>query len=195
MALASSLADLTTRVIGMTYKDTAIVLVGPRACGKSTLGRRLASLCSWPYVSFGGYVRRVASSRDEPTTRLEEIGSELIETRGYEGFLLDVLASSGEKTNNVVLDGVRHVDMLRAVRTIYRQEHSYYLDSSEYTRYKRWLAREEITDAPEHLRRFRSYANAPVERYVFSLREHATYVLDADRPLDLLVDEVMQNLR
>lgn len=179
----------------MTCKATAIVLVGPRACGKSTLGRRLASLCSWPYVSFGGYVRRVAFSRGESASRLEEIGNELIETRGYEGFLSDVLTSSGEKTSNVILDGVRHLDMLQAVRAIYRHGVSYYLELSEFARYKRWLAREGIADTPEHLRRFYCYANAPVERCVFSLRDHVDYVLDADTSLDLLVDEVMQNLR
>ena len=126
---------------------------------------------------------------------LEEIGNELIETRGYEGLLFDVLASSDRETSNVVLDGVRHVDMLQTVRAIYRQTYSYYLEAPERTRYKRWLAREGITDSSEHLRRFRGYANAPVERNVFLMRGHVDYVLDANKPLDLLVDEVMQDLR
>jgi hypothetical protein len=125
---------------------------------------------------------------------LEEIGNKLIETRGYEGLLFDVLASSDWETSNVVLDGVRHIDMLQTVRATYRQVHSYYLEVPEHTRYKRWLDREGITESSEHLRRFRSYANAPVERNVFLMRGHVDYVLDADKPLDLLVDEVMQAL-
>jgi hypothetical protein len=43
--------------------EGAFVLMGARASGKSTLGRRLAHELAWPYLSFGAYVRRQAIAR------------------------------------------------------------------------------------------------------------------------------------
>lgn len=95
-------------------------LSGQIASGKSTIATALARVIGCDHVSFGKYVRTVASERgyDESRQTLQDLGQHLLESRGAEGFCLDVLASQAPRFvpgNDLVIEGIRHTDVVDAL--------------------------------------------------------------------------------
>jgi cytidylate kinase len=172
------------------YKQ-ALLLIGPRASGKSTLARLMAVRLGRPCLSFGGYVRDYAAARGIPSEPavLEELGARLIVERGYAGLLDDVLMALPESTG-VVLDGVRHPEMLGAVAARFADVLSCYIDAPDNVRYERWLKREHVAVSAASLRRFQQLADGPVERHVSELGTLADLVLDGSQPAEALIEIV-----
>lgn len=156
-----------------------LALMGPVASGKTTVARLLSERLIWPTVSFGTYVRDEAKRRGIALERaqLEGLGAHLIATRGHEQFLLDVLDGQ-VSTDEFILEGVRHVDMLRAVKRLCRSATSVYLHVSVDERYQRWLRREMLTDTPATRTTFGALASGEVERHVYALEGSADLVAD-----------------
>ncbi len=174
-------------------RHVALLVIGPRASGKSTVARAVAARLSWGYASFGSYVRDQSRGREAgpSSLRLEEAGHRLIAERGAAGLLADVLASQETTVENMVLDGVRHNSMLEAVNALYQKVISIYLEVSEQLRSERWLQREGLTNSAGSLRLFEQLSRAGVERHVFALRPLATITLDGSRPIDELVEQAI----
>jgi adenylate kinase family enzyme len=168
-----------------------IVVMGAIASGKSTVASLLSDKLGWPTFSFGAYVREQALERGITPQRyeLEALGSALINERGYDGFLGDVLASRSSAT--FILEGVRHPRMLRAVRERYPSVLSFFLDLSTDVRYKRWRLREAMPEDSAARSKFDSFRQAQVERFVSSLRQAADHVVDADRPAPVVAAEIL----
>ena len=172
----------------MRVRDQALLLIGPRASGKSTLARLIATRLDWPYLSFGGHVRRYAASKGWPSEPgvLEELGGRLILDLGYAGLLEDVLKALAPQSASVVLDGVRHPEMLAAVTARFAHVRSCYIDAPDDMRYERWLKREGMAISAESLQRFQQLAAGAVERHVPELRQLADQVLDGSQPAEAL---------
>lgn len=94
-----------------------IALSSQIGAGKSTLGHELSRAFGIPRISFGKYVRSVARKRGLPESRtvLQEIGQSLVEADTF-GFTRSVLSSLWK--NGAVVDGIRHVQVLQAIREI-----------------------------------------------------------------------------
>jgi cytidylate kinase len=169
-----------------------LVLMGPRGSGKSAVGHALACRLAWPYLSFGSYIRQQAIARNTGLEGilLEELGSQLIEECGHDGLLADLLKAQGGDDADVILDGVRHPKMLRAVKQLYARTTSIYIVVSEMVRYERWLRREGIQNSTNALRAFQLLSGAHVERHVFGLCSMADHTVDGSLPLEELVSEV-----
>jgi adenylate kinase family enzyme len=173
--------------------DRAVVIVGARASGKSTIGRLLAVELSYPLYSFGAYVRSEAARRElrvDKRELLEKLGSDIITQRGYDQFLQDVLESQVDK-RSVILEGVRHAEMLQAVRRTYRLVMSIYLDVSPDLRYRRWLNREVRADTPQARAVFDAIANAEVESNVHALITQVEHVVEGDRDPQLIFADIL----
>lgn len=172
--------------------DTAVLIMGARASGKSTVGRRIAAELSWPYLSFGAHVRGYASAQglalEAPL--LEELGGRLVDERGYEGLLADLIDEYDGDLAGVVIDGVRHAEMLQAVKQLFVDVLSVYVEVQYELRYARWLQRENITRSKASLCLFEQLSTGVVERHVPKLRELATHVVDGSQPIDLLVSSL-----
>jgi dephospho-CoA kinase len=124
-----------------------VALTGRIGTGKSTVARELSSLLGWPEASFGDYVRARASERGLDTERgvLQELGQQLIEERGFDGFVEDVLADAGinPAAQPFVIEGVRHVAVLEALQRAAGAEVALvYLEASDEARAERLRARE-----------------------------------------------------
>jgi dephospho-CoA kinase len=85
--------------------------------GKSTLARALSDAFGIPRISFGDYVRSVALQRGLPESRtaLQELGESLVEEDAF-SFTSSVLSTRWR--NGAVVDGIRHLQVLRAIRDI-----------------------------------------------------------------------------
>jgi dephospho-CoA kinase len=94
-----------------------IALSSKIGAGKSTLARELSRALGIPRISFGEYVRSVARKRGLPESRsvLQEIGESLVEADAS-GFASSVLSASWKQ--GAVVDGIRHVKVLHAIREI-----------------------------------------------------------------------------
>ena len=94
-------------------------LAGPRGSGKTTIAKQLESKHGYVHASFGDFVRRESARRGLPddTNSLQTLGHTLISELGWERFCRGVV-NSAANADLVVVDGIRHVAAVGALRTI-----------------------------------------------------------------------------
>lgn len=125
-----------------------ITFAGPIGSGKSTLARAIADVSGAPSAGFGNYVRSLAAERGLDVGRrqvLQDLGHELVQADAR-AFLDGALAWSGHAAGqDLLLDGLRHVSILDALRQ--REAEGLdavsllYLDTPRETRRARVVAR------------------------------------------------------
>jgi adenylate kinase family enzyme len=93
----------------------SIALSGGMASGKSTVAAVLASQYAFTARSFGQLVREEAQRRGlgEERQTLQDLGQSMFATLGAAAFVDELLRGSVEP---VVIDGVRHMSVLTALR-------------------------------------------------------------------------------
>jgi cytidylate kinase len=96
-----------------------IAFSGKIGSGKSTVATALAQTLGLPQVSFGDYVRQQAQLRQLPQTRqqLQDLGEHLLQTDAS-AFCREVLGQAPNWPQGVVVDGVRHQDVLQLLRQL-----------------------------------------------------------------------------
>ncbi len=176
-----------------TSLEHALVIIGPAACGKSTVGRLLSADLSRPLISFGSYVRAEAVRRGLPADRredLERLGAGIVALRGHDQFLQDVICTQ-KTVARIILEGVRHVEMLQAVKQAYQGVLSVYLDVPPDERYRRWLVREQRADTADTRLTFDAIAGAEVERNVYALIGQTEHIVDGTRSAQLIAAGIL----
>ena len=101
-------------------RSVVVAFSGGVASGKSSVATRIAEQLAWPCASFGGFVRRVARNRGLQESRevLQEIGAEMI-GGDLRAFCLAVIGqTTWEGSGSLVLDGVRHMEILPIIREV-----------------------------------------------------------------------------
>jgi dephospho-CoA kinase len=167
-----------------------ICLAGPRASGKSTTAKWLASLLGWRSFSFGDYVREVVRERGldpQDLLVLQNTGTELIE-KGWDNFCQNLLTYYGYNNENAVIDGIRHV---QAVITLASITHSrvilVYLDVPETVQHERM----------QHRNRgeYEGNENHDVEKKVkCEVREKADFIINAEIPAEEIAQSIIKAL-
>jgi len=167
-----------------------ITLAGPIGSGKSSLARSVAAALGAPSAGFGDYVRARATEAglDAGSRRvLQDLGHDLVEADAR-GFLDAALDWSGHQAGrDLVLDGLRHMAILDALRA--REAESLdtlfllYLDTPVEVRQARIAARgvslADMQTAEAH----------PAERDLNEhLRAAADVILPGDAPLSALTE-------
>ena len=155
--------------------------------GKSTLATSLANSLGWPHTGFGDYVRGVADQRGAGQSRevLQQIGEELVST-GLEPFTHGVISRVAWQQGCVV-DGIRHVQVLRTLKTIVTPLSVFlvFIDIDESVRRQRLRQRgmteQEIDAADRH------ETEAQVRHL---LKRQAAICLDGTRDVPELVNEI-----
>lgn len=158
--------------------DCIIALCGPSKSGKTTLGKKLARALCFPFVSFGDCVRKEANRRGikSPSPKqLQDLGSELVAT-DLCSFCRSVVEDGGFVVGGgLVIDGVRHVSALSALRDLIPRQpfKLVYIVASLDERVRRSsLDAQELTKLDSH----------PVESELHQLKSKADLVLDSSSP-------------
>ena len=136
-----------------------IGLSGKIGSGKTTIGRALAKELNFRYASFGDYVRHLLRAQGgDPDCReqLQDLGASLVR-RDHLEFCKGFLSfASYEDGNDLVIDGIRHVKILNAIRELLPTSKILllYLETSEISRHERLERRDEdvrrIVRAQQH---------------------------------------------
>ena len=172
----------------------AIVICGKMGSGKSTVAAFLASKLSVQVVSFGKYIRHIAKRSGRPTTRsfLQELGDSLYQKKGASGLLQGALEVAGiDQGETVVIDGVRHAEVLAEIRRRAGKSIAVYLDADQKERYQRRRSQAADALSPEEFQVLECHA---VEAEISDLGRLCDFVIDASQPLAHLLENLPTEL-
>src|SRR5574342_1261184 len=118
----------------------SISICGLICSGKSSVITKLHNLHNWDIISFGRYVREIASLRGLLPTRetYQALGYELLEKLGVARFLAKVIEANQPKSDVHLFDGMRHTSILDSMRQIYETNIVIYLELSDSLRFGRY---------------------------------------------------------
>ena len=162
-----------------------IGIAGQIGSGKTSLAMELCSRLNWQIISFGSFVRSEANRRGIRIDRvaLQQLGEDLIADLGPDEFVRQVLFS--DKINsNMVMDGIRHVEIWQTLRSIAQQSILVYLDIPEEVRIARLRQRDNLDIDSIKLAMLH-----PMEHNIHLLRQYSNLVL-FDASIESMVAQV-----
>ena len=165
-----------------------LCLAGGIASGKTTLARGLhEAVPGSGVVSFGDVVRRrvaeLGLSQDRAS--LQRVGEQLI-AAGWSTFVAALLRDVEPGSNLLIVDGVRHVEALDALRAAVPQvpQRLVYVAVEEAVQRRRLAARGESVEALAH----------PMEQNLDTLRARADLVVASDRSIRDVLHQILDLL-
>lgn len=172
-----------------TVSFRIIGIAGQIGSGKTSLAQELGKRLNAQKVSFGEFVRSEATRRNIRPERpaLQELGEKLISELGADSFVRQVL-DTVDVHPIMVLDGVRHVEIWKAICFIAPESILIYLDIPETTRISRLKNRDNLDD--ESLGKAMSH---PMEVNIPLLKNLAS-VICQENPLDDMVSKILSGL-
>ena len=170
---------------------TAVVICGRIGSGKTTAAEFVAEEFRIKNVSFGKYLQYLAGLNAGPASRasLQDLGDLVIRSQGAPAFLRDAMRHfevAGDES--AVFDGVRHVEMLEAIKQRARSTLAVYLELGQAQRLRRTRARDGGAWSAE---KFLLAERHPAEAGITRLIEQCDLVLDASLP----AKSIQQTLR
>ena len=170
-----------------------IAFSGKVGSGKTTLTTELATRLEWPRVGFGDYVRSYAMQHQiEPTRENLQNTGELLLAKDAEQFCNNVLNQViWQPYGHLIIDGVRHVDVLALIKKLVEPFRLFHIhvEAAEQNRLERLQSRYSFTD-------IQRIDNHSTELDVKEkLKQQADFNLQADLPVNLLVDQLIKALR
>ena len=172
--------------------NLAVIICGPIASGKSTAISYLASEFDLKVVSFGRYVRAISKETGGSATReeLQDLGDNLLKSKGAEGLLKATLEHACiEDQDTVIFDGVRHPEVLTAIRRSCGTTVAFYMYASQEERHRRYNARQSSEISFEE---FLDIDSHPVEIGVVNLKGTCELGIDTMRPF-AEVESILSN--
>ncbi|GAA4506600.1 hypothetical protein GCM10023172_35970 [Hymenobacter ginsengisoli] len=163
---------------------------GKIGSGKSSVSAAAADALNLPWVSFGDYVRKQAVAKHLESSRqnLQDLGQKLLKADA-EGFCQAVLSQAPDWQHGLVVDGIRHVDVLTIIKrlVIPQQLIHIHLALDEPMREARVTSREGVVEESERIR----MNNHPTEEQVLELLPSiADVVVSSTGTLDTVVEKV-----
>ena len=163
---------------------------GKIGSGKSSVSMAVAESLHLPWVSFGDYVRKQAKAQElEPTRQhLQDLGQALL-LADADAFCAAVLAQTPDVENGLVMDGIRHSNVLRIIKRLVapQQVIHIHLLLDEDLREERVVGRQGVVELDEQ----RRMSNHPTEEQVFELLPSiADLAIGSFDTLDAVVQKV-----
>ena len=170
----------------------AVVVCARIGSGKSTAVNFITAEFGFKAVSFGSSIRHMAALRSTPTTRgqLQDLGDCVFKSKGPSGFLEEALEHFGINSHDsVVFDGVRHLEILTAIRQAAEATIAVYLEVNQEERFRRHRARQA---SGWSLEEFLIVDSHPVEAGIDMIIDHCDLVVNAACSATT-VQEVLRN--
>jgi adenylate kinase len=160
-----------------------IVLSGYMSAGKSTVARDLAQRGHLEVLSFGDLVRDEAERRGGANDRdsLQHLGQALMKELGAAGMVDHLI---GQRTSHLVIDGVRHIDVLEELSRRMPDLVFAFFIAPENVLIERWQKRGDAGSRAVAV-------NHPVEAELGQLRERAALVLDTSRLSKVQIGDIL----
>ena len=158
----------------------AVVVCGRIGSGKSTAVNFITEEFGFKAVSFGTYIRHMAALRGTPTTRgqLQDLGDCVFRSKGPSRFLEEALEHFGINSHDsVVFDGVRHLEILTAIRQAAEVTIAAYLEVNQEERFRRHRDRQA---SDWSLEKFLIVDSHPVEAGLDMIVNHCDLVVNAE---------------
>ncbi|OWP61670.1 hypothetical protein CDA63_18170 [Hymenobacter amundsenii] len=167
-----------------------VAFSGKVGSGKSSVSAAVASVLGWQRVSFGEYVRGVAQAQhlDDSRLTLQNLGEQLL-AADARAFCANVLAQAPNQSEPLIIDGVRHMQVLRMLRELVApcSVAHVHLALDEATRAKRILACRGEVDAQE-IQRIDTHTTE--QEVINSLPQYADLVVDSYDNLTTVTQKV-----
>jgi cytidylate kinase len=165
-------------------------IAGQIGSGKSSLARELCKRLNGKLISFGSFVRSEANRRGIRIDRaaLQRLGEDLIAELGPDEFVRQVLYSDSI-TSSIVIDGIRHVEIWQAIRSIAPGSILVYLDVPDEIRIARLQQRDNLDIDSIKLAMLH-----PMEKNIPLLRQYSNLVL-FDDSIESMVAHVIALVR
>lgn len=166
----------------------SIIFIGRICSGKSSLSKLVSEATGISKASFGGYLFKLAPNLGLKTDRenLQDLGQSLIDSNP-EKFLIDVIEFSGAP-DEMIFDGVRHQIIKDKIEENSIFTISFYIDVQADVRYERGVQRGDSNISKEE---FLKWDNHIVEREIENLKKTCTHILDGNKSLLTLSDQVL----
>lgn len=172
---------------------SVIAFSGKIGSGKSSISKLISESIDFQWVSFGEYVRKIATEKGIEPSRinLQDLGESLIRNNSYQ-FCLNVLNQAPASGKPLVVDGIRHKIALDEIKQIISPNTLFHihLEVEDNLRKKRLsetrqLDNEEITINDSHV----SESEASM-----SLSNIADIIIDVKSNISDTVDVILKSL-
>lgn len=177
----------------MVDEKLAIAICGQIGSGKSSVSQELARLQAWDVVTFGQYVRDMASKQGVGHDResLQSFGQAMIQSLGADSFLNATIAHFAPMSVVHIFDGVRHPSIVAALRRRYTAVVVVCLSAQDRRRYERYSVR---TESPADFETFLAWSDHLVERGTIELCVDADVELDMRLSAEVLARQILDYL-
>jgi len=169
-----------------TNFSNIVGIAGQIGSGKTSLAKELCKRLNWQLISFGSFVRSEANRRGLKIERaaLQQLGENLISEFGPAEFVRQVLCSN-KPFSNIVIDGIRHVEIWQAIQSVAQKGILVYLDVPEEVRIARLHERDDSDIDSIKLAMLH-----PMGKNIYLLRQYSNLVL-FDETIESMVAQVM----
>lgn len=160
----------------------AVAICGHICSGKSSFINHVSSLHEWNVISFGKYIRHLASIKGVSLTRAnyQALGHETLLERGPDCFLSDVIQFNQPLSNIHLYDGIRHTSIIEALQRIYQNTLVIYLNACDDQRYHRFIGRASHDDPSLTYGEFLKLSEHPIEYGISAISTIADCVIDTN---------------
>ncbi len=172
-----------------------LAFAGGMGSGKSNLTRELANRLGWKRASFGEHVKKIAGEAGRDASDrgvLQQLGQALVLTQ-LEKFVRDVLAQA-EGDANVILDGVRHVEVYMQLKELEKENtrlRLVYIKTPTEIRQDHVVKRDKV-----ERRLVASYDSDITEAQIPRIiPQYADKIIDGTLPVSILVDQLVDYAR
>ncbi len=124
----------------------AMVIAGLPGSGKSTAANYFKKY-NWASVSAGDVIRDMCRKEGLPTNRkqLQDYGAYIYKEKGYD-FFADILISNANRINKFIIDGVRNINVVEAIKIKIPSLNILYIESTPEIRKLRLSRSSDVDD-------------------------------------------------
>ncbi|MFC1640684.1 AAA family ATPase [Patescibacteria group bacterium] len=170
--------------------ELKIALAGKIASGKSTIAKALSTHFGCDSISFSQVLRLHLASQGASSNRtaLQELGRELLDRYGNEGFLDWVIEKTPHLAwdGTLIIDGFRHPDVYRRLQERYSKTILVFCAVSDEDRILRIMTRDSLERET-----VLQLINDSTEQFVDQLRDAANLIVHPSTT----IDEIIAHLR